>query len=119
MSIKNSISWRFRFESLVRIVVGSHVKILRTGSDTIHQIIGDLVLALAVFIWCTKFIEQPFIRGVNNRFRVCLNQLTRIQERLKWHGRLRVDPFGIPTLGMSKNLSDFRLRNGMFCEFTF
>lgn len=41
--IKNSISWRFRFECLVRIVVGSHTEILRTGSDTIHQIIGDLV----------------------------------------------------------------------------
>lgn len=45
--IKNSISWRFRFESLVRIVVGSHVKILRTGSDTVNQLIRDPKLALA------------------------------------------------------------------------
>ena len=45
--IKNSISWRFGFKCLVRIVVGSHAEILRTGSDTIHQVIRDLELALA------------------------------------------------------------------------
>jgi len=48
--IKNSISWSFGFEACVRIRVGGHVIVFRVRGDTVDEIIGDLVLALAVFV---------------------------------------------------------------------
>ena len=43
--IKNSISWRFRFECLVRILVCGHVIVLWVRGDTVDEIITRLAIS--------------------------------------------------------------------------
>jgi hypothetical protein len=45
-----SLVGRFGFEACVRIRVGGHVIVFGVRGDTVDEIIGDLVLALAVFV---------------------------------------------------------------------
>lgn len=45
----SSLVRRLGFEACVRIRVGGHVIVFGVCGDTVDEIIGDLVLALAVF----------------------------------------------------------------------